>query len=47
MRHDLRARMAKSLLCDQTAFVARIEQAYRKMWSAWCARPTVSEAASR
>lgn len=40
MRHDLRARMAASPLCDAPAFARKIEEAYQTMWREWCAKTT-------
>lgn len=39
LRRDLRSRLAASPLCDASAFVPRLEQAYRGLWRDWCAAP--------
>jgi protein O-GlcNAc transferase len=36
LRHNLRDRIAKSPLMDQTAFARNMEAAYREMWRKWC-----------
>lgn len=37
LKHNLRAQMLKSTLCDQTAFAARFAAALRSMWRSFCA----------
>jgi predicted O-linked N-acetylglucosamine transferase (SPINDLY family) len=37
-RAGLRAKMAASPLTDARSFAKQIEQAYREVWRAWCAR---------
>jgi len=37
LRAGLRQQLAASLLCDGSAFAARVEAAYRKMWHGFCA----------
>ncbi|MFI3137409.1 MAG: tetratricopeptide repeat protein [Methylococcaceae bacterium] len=36
LRHQLRAQMAASLLCDATRFTQNLEAAYRFMWEVYC-----------
>src|SRR5947208_15288526 len=36
LRAGLRNRMQQSELCDGAAFAAAMEDAYRRMWLAWC-----------
>ncbi|HEX3725900.1 MAG TPA: hypothetical protein VHV08_06640, partial [Pirellulales bacterium] len=38
LRSNLRAMMTASPLLDSAAFTARLEAAYRQMWSDWCSR---------
>jgi predicted O-linked N-acetylglucosamine transferase (SPINDLY family) len=38
IRAGLRAQMAASPLTDGARFARNVEQAYREMWRAWCAR---------
>jgi len=38
LRGSLRARMLRSPLMDEKAFVRDLESAYRAMWRAWCER---------
>jgi len=38
LRGGLRARMARSSLCDASAFARKVEAAYRVMWQKWCSR---------
>ncbi len=37
LRAGLRERMAGSSLCDGKSFARQVEQAYREMWTKWCA----------
>jgi predicted O-linked N-acetylglucosamine transferase (SPINDLY family) len=37
LRRDLRRRMSHSPLCDAAGFTRELEQAYRRLWRAWCA----------
>ena len=37
LRAELRPRMAASPLCQAKAFTRNLEDAYRRMWKAWCA----------
>lgn len=37
IRRDLRGRMQASVLMDEAGFAREVEQAYRQMFSAWCA----------
>ena len=39
LRRTMRDRMQSSRLMNASAFVADLENAYRQMWRAWCARP--------
>jgi len=39
LRSGLRDRMRGSPLCDGAGFACAIEQAYRRMWEAWCVQP--------
>jgi predicted O-linked N-acetylglucosamine transferase (SPINDLY family) len=36
LRTKLRRKMASSVLCDDKAFAAKVESAYREMWRKWC-----------
>ena len=38
LRSTLRNRMRRSVLMDASGFTRKVEQAYRKMWHAWCAK---------
>jgi len=38
LRRDLRTRMHASPLTDRNRFMRNLEQAYREIWRAWCAR---------
>ena len=38
LRRGLRERMRDSVLMDREDFARRVEQAYRRMWNAWCER---------
>ena len=38
LRDSLRGRLQSSPLMDGAAFASQIEEAYRKIWSAWCER---------
>ena len=38
LRANLRGRMAPSPLMDAPRFARNVEQAYRQMWRAWCAK---------
>ena len=38
LRSGMRARMEKSALVDANRFTLHLEQAYREMWTDWCAR---------
>jgi protein O-GlcNAc transferase len=38
LRANLRDRMKASVLMDAPRFAQQVEQAYRKMWQAWCVR---------
>lgn len=40
LRHTLRPHLACSPLCDQDAFIARLQHAYRQMWRDYCRRVT-------
>jgi predicted O-linked N-acetylglucosamine transferase (SPINDLY family) len=37
-RSTLRRRLAVSSLLDSAGFAAKMENVYREMWRAWCAR---------
>jgi protein O-GlcNAc transferase len=37
MRTGMRARLARSTLCDCTGFTRKLEHAYRDIWRRWCA----------
>ena len=39
LRRTLRGRLAASPLMDAPAFTRALENAYRRMWEAWCTRP--------
>lgn len=36
LRSELREKMRRSQLCDETHFAQALEMAYRKMWKHWC-----------
>jgi predicted O-linked N-acetylglucosamine transferase (SPINDLY family) len=38
-RMDLRNRLRQSIMCDQKAYCATVEAAFRGFWKAWCAGP--------
>ena len=38
LRSSLRDSMRASSLCDAPAFADKVEAAYRRMWSQWCAQ---------
>ena len=39
LRSSMREKMLASPLCNRTAFVAKLEAAYREMWHHWCSTP--------
>ena len=45
LRANLRGRMASSPLMDAPHFARNVEQAYRQMWRAWCAKQCSNPAA--
>jgi len=40
LRQDLRKRVRESPFGDVQRYTRAVEQAYRKMWRAWCAIPS-------
>ena len=40
LRKSLRTRMLASPLMDEPRFARDVEAAYRRMWRAWCERPS-------
>lgn len=40
LRHNLRAALARSTLCDTAGFTRKLENAYREIWRRWCDRQT-------
>jgi protein O-GlcNAc transferase len=47
LRAGMRARMAASPLMDEVRFTRNLEQAYRSMWRAWCAKAGVQSTIPR
>ena len=47
LRQGLRGQLVESPLFDVPRFTAHLEDAYRQMWQAWCANPTVGFARAR
>ena len=38
LRADIRERLARSTICDRSAFIRKVEDAYRRIWQHWCAK---------